>query len=166
VFGLNEAGRQRGALGGNLTILRCWDCSCELRGVKRSTDRGAGVNRRSEQTRPCFVLCCFPSMRGATQIWHSTAHPMRHLLSHSPYSLLRARFESLWGHYVQTGLCARTNCASLLPHSGRRHGVHSLSDLLFSGGKRNQRSFVWASRTCGGSLSVKSVFLCCVGANG
>jgi hypothetical protein len=55
----------------NLTILgggTVPESNLELRGVKRSTDRGADVNRRSEQTRPCFVLCCFPSMRGATQI--------------------------------------------------------------------------------------------------
>jgi hypothetical protein len=58
---------------------------------------------------------------------------MRHLLSHSP-TLSFALALNRYGDTMYKQACARgPTVLSLLLHSGRRQGVHSLSDLLFQG---------------------------------
>jgi hypothetical protein len=147
----------------NLAILRRWDC-CRAQpwasGSWDVIDRGADVKQLTGANLS-RVGGCIASLREATQIQHATTRTLRV----TSYSLCIA-LESLWGHYVQTGLCTRTRCASLLRHSGRRQGGHSLANLLFQGGSETRGALSAGLPALGITLS-KSVFLCVVwGTNG
>jgi hypothetical protein len=128
--------------GGTVLVRSSWAPGKLGRG---NTDSEVDVKRLVRADPSVFWLCCFSAWGHADLAFDSTPS------ASPPLSLptLCVAFESLWGHYVQTGLCARTSCASLLLHSGQRQGAHRTIRSSISGGKRNQRSFVWASRTWG-----------------